>query len=127
MRAPGEQEVGTDTKPDLDKLKNEEIQSQDMGLRPFYGFEGGPALPPKWTYPSQTTVSPFLLLITQGSRGIRADLPKVEALDDVPHGQITKRSLDFVKLTASERGDIPAELGVVNYRKQKRRTVATAI
>lgn len=47
-----------------------------------------------------------------------------EVVDDTPHGQITKRSLDFVKLTASERGDIPAELGLVNFKKQRKRMAA---
>jgi hypothetical protein len=45
-------------------------------------------------------------------------------MDDSPIGQITKRSLDFVKMTASERGDIPAELGVVNFRKSRKRGAA---
>lgn len=33
------------------------------------------------------------------------------------HVQVTSSLLDFIKLTAAERGDIPPELGLVNYRK----------
>ena len=34
--------------------------------------------------------------------------------------QVTSASLDFVKLISTERGDIPPELGVVDYRRARR-------
>lgn len=49
-----------DKKPDLSKLGtgHNTVQEEDeRRMRPSYGFEGGPALPPKWTYPTTMTVS----------------------------------------------------------------------
>jgi hypothetical protein len=36
---------------------------------------------------------------------------------------VTSGVLDFIKLTATERGDIPPELGLVDYRRADGREV----
>lgn len=111
-----------DKKPDLTGSGDVAVDKSDsgIGIKPIYGFEGIPSFPPKWTYPPRPVVSPVQYLVA-----CKKELTgQEEVVDDTPHGQITKRSLDFVKLTASERGDIPAELGVVNFRKQRKRMAA---
>ena len=113
-------EMDTDIKPDINGYGHGEDKArvEAVGIKPVYGFEGCPSFPPKWTYATPDTVRP----LTTHRYGCTDD--QNELLDDTPHGQITKRSLDFVKLTASERGDIPAELGLVNFKKQRKRMVA---
>ena len=38
-------DMGGDTKPNVNETGNEGV-----GVKPIYGFEGIPSLPPKWTY-----------------------------------------------------------------------------
>jgi len=38
-------DMGGDTKPNVNDTGNEGV-----GVKPIYGFEGIPSLPPKWTY-----------------------------------------------------------------------------
>jgi hypothetical protein len=62
---------GTDRKPDLTKLgtgtgtgmqkDKDKEEDNGLGIKPVYGFEGGPSLPPRWTYPSQSAVSPLYI------------------------------------------------------------------
>lgn len=67
---------------------------------PEYAWEGAPALPDPWTY--------------------KPDLPPPPA---PPASRVTTGVLDFIKLTATERGDIPPELGLVDYRRVEGREV----
>ncbi|KAK8846663.1 hypothetical protein IAR55_005750 [Kwoniella newhampshirensis] len=97
-----------DRKPDLDRP----ITSLDLkGERPFYAEDWVPSLPLKYTYSTSTTVT--------------TTSPKVEDEQSVPPEieekqpvRVTSALLDFIKLTATERGDIPPELGVVDYRRE---------
>lgn len=61
---------------------------------PEYAWDGAPPLPEPWTY--------------------KPDLPPPKPL---PALQVTAGVLEFMKLTATERGDIPAELGLVDYKR----------
>ncbi|KAL1408624.1 hypothetical protein Q8F55_005437 [Vanrija albida] len=61
---------------------------------PPYAYDSAPGLPDAWTY--------------------KPDRPKTPPL---PPGNVTAGVLDFIKLTATERGDIPPELGLVDYRR----------
>ncbi|WOO82956.1 uncharacterized protein LOC62_04G006436 [Vanrija pseudolonga] len=61
---------------------------------PPYAYDSAPSLPPAWTY--------------------KPDRPPTPPL---PAGNVTSGVLDFIKLTATERGDIPPELGLVDYRR----------
>jgi len=67
---------------------------------PEYAWEGAPPLPDPWTY--------------------KPDLPPPPPLAP---SKVTAGVLEFMKLTASERGDIPAELGLVDYRRADTREV----
>jgi hypothetical protein len=40
-------DMDTDTKPDISNTVNGD---PGVGIKPIYGFEGVPSLPPKWTY-----------------------------------------------------------------------------
>lgn len=55
-----EMDVDTDKKPNLDGSGNEESRNDGvgMGVKPTYGFEGIPSLPPKWTYTVPEIVRP---------------------------------------------------------------------
>lgn len=69
----GEGNTDTDTKPDLSKLGTDikKEGGQARGIKPFYGFDGVPSFPPKWTYPSQAAVSlpPIILYRSEGVQG----------------------------------------------------------
>ncbi|BEJ16795.1 hypothetical protein CspHIS471_0601960 [Cutaneotrichosporon sp. HIS471] len=67
---------------------------------PEYAWDGAPGLPKPWTY--------------------KPDLPPPPGL---PVSKVTSGVLDFIKLTATERGDIPPELGLVDYRRADGREV----
>ncbi|GMK58399.1 hypothetical protein CspeluHIS016_0504310 [Cutaneotrichosporon spelunceum] len=67
---------------------------------PEYAWDGAPGLPEPWTY--------------------KPDLPPPPGL---PPSKVTTGVLDFIKLTATERGDIPPELGLVDYRRADGREV----
>jgi len=47
--------MGMDTKPNIQDTGNEGV-----GVKPIYGFEGIPSLPPKWTYAVPEIVCPSL-------------------------------------------------------------------
>nr|ODN86036.1 hypothetical protein L203_04537 [Cryptococcus depauperatus CBS 7841] len=83
-----------DIKPLLRPSGNER---EDAGNKLPFAEEWLPALPDKWTYA----------------------LPQDNTASSKPdHPQISASLLDFIKLTAAERGDIPPELGLVDYRRQ---------
>jgi hypothetical protein len=67
---------------------------------PDYAWAGAPPLPDPWTY--------------------KPDLPPPAPL---PPSRVTAGVLEFMKLTATERGDIPVELGLVDYRRADTRDV----
>jgi hypothetical protein len=67
---------------------------------PEYAWDGAPPLPDPWTY--------------------KPDMPTPAA---PPPSRVTAGVLEFMKLTATERGDIPAELGLVDYRRADTREV----
>ncbi len=67
---------------------------------PEYAWDGAPSLPEPWTY--------------------KPDPPPPPPL---PASKVTSGVLDFIKLTATERGDIPPELGLVDYRRADGREV----
>ncbi|RSH78460.1 uncharacterized protein EHS24_002185 [Apiotrichum porosum] len=65
-----------------------------LAKAPEYAWDGAPALPDPWTYKPDLVPPP-----------------------PPPSSKVTAGVLEFMKLTASERGDIPAELGLVDYRR----------
>ncbi|KAL7423294.1 hypothetical protein Q5752_002595 [Cryptotrichosporon argae] len=65
-----------------------------MRAPPEFAFEGAPVLPDKWTYRTEPANEPA-----------------------PPAAPATSGIYDFIKLTATERGDIPPELGLVDYRR----------
>lgn len=80
---------------------------------PSYLFPGAPRLPPEHSYRRKATVSD-----TDGSvrfyfcRQVEADPAQG------PQNQtLSTTLLSFIKATAVERGDIPSELGLVDYRR----------
>ncbi|WRT65130.1 uncharacterized protein IL334_002072 [Kwoniella shivajii] len=83
-----------DLKPDVSNIHTVK------GRKLPYGQDWTPILPDKWT------------LISPSSDD---DIVKDETHDQPV--QVTSALLDFIKLTATERGDIPPELGVVDYRR----------
>nr|XP_019047565.1 hypothetical protein I302_04181 [Kwoniella bestiolae CBS 10118]OCF26495.1 hypothetical protein I302_04181 [Kwoniella bestiolae CBS 10118] len=93
-----QQDQAEDIKPDLSKAR---------GVKPSYSQEWFPSLPEKWTLISPTD-----------------DNIPTSTDDSTPPNQpmqVTSALLDFIKLTATERGDIPPELGVVNYHRTSHR------
>lgn len=48
-------DMDTDTKPDINEPVN---GNPGVGIKPIYGFEGVPSLPPKWTYATPEIVCP---------------------------------------------------------------------
>lgn len=82
-----------------DLAEGEDVKPVPRGA-PEYAWEGAPALPDPWTY--------------------KPDLPPPPA---PPASRVTTGVLDFIKLTATERGDIPPELGLVDYRRVEGREV----
>jgi hypothetical protein len=50
-------QVDTDTKPDINPTRTQESANDGVGVKPSYGFEGIPSLPPKWTYATPEIVS----------------------------------------------------------------------
>lgn len=63
---------------------------------PAYAFDHAPPLPQPWTYAPDEVPPP-----------------------PPPPNKVTSGVLDFIKLTATERGDIPPELGLVDYRRRE--------
>lgn len=63
---------------------------------PPYAYENAPPLPQPWTYKPDEVQPP-----------------------PPPPNKVTSGVLDFIKLTATERGDIPPELGLVDYRRRE--------
>ena len=63
---------------------------------PSYAFDNAPPLPQPWTYKPDEVPAP-----------------------PPPGNKVTSGVLDFIKLTATERGDIPPELGLVDYRRRE--------
>jgi hypothetical protein len=57
-RQPTTVDMDTDTKPNIHDTGNEGV-----GVKPIYGFEGIPSLPPKWTYATPEIVSPSHTLL----------------------------------------------------------------
>ncbi|WVQ76706.1 hypothetical protein IAR50_006380 [Cryptococcus sp. DSM 104548] len=103
------------TLPDI--LRQEILDEQD--LRPHVdGYRGDaeeevekrldhapgwiPSLPSKWTFETPESE------LEERSKKPNANPPEV-----------TGSLLDFIKLTAAERGDIPPELGLVDYRRER--------
>ncbi|KAK4686007.1 hypothetical protein P7C73_g4131, partial [Tremellales sp. Uapishka_1] len=95
----GAEGQGSDAKPSIQRREGEKAS---------YAWEGALTLPEKWTYaiPAETDS---------------------KAPDTAP-AHLSSTLLDFIKQTATERGDIPPELGLVDYRleggggKKKRKT-----
>ncbi|WVR04329.1 hypothetical protein IAU60_001329 [Kwoniella sp. DSM 27419] len=81
------------------------------GDRLTYAGDWMPALPERWTY----VTTPGGSVETQARPAI-ADQPSLDRPTQPP--PVTSDLLNFIKLTATERGDIPPELGVVDYRRQ---------
>jgi hypothetical protein len=52
--------MDTDTKPDINSTRIQESPNDGVGVKPSYGFEGIPSLPPKWTYATPEIVYPSL-------------------------------------------------------------------
>jgi len=50
-------EMDTDTKPNINDTGP---GNEGVGVKPIYGFEGIPSLPPKWTYAVPEIVCPSL-------------------------------------------------------------------
>jgi hypothetical protein len=50
--------MNTDTKPDITSTRIQESPNDGVGVKPSYGFEGIPSLPPKWTYATPEIVCP---------------------------------------------------------------------
>jgi hypothetical protein len=51
-------DMNTDTKPDINSTRIQESPNDGVGVKPSYGFEGIPSLPPKWTYATPEIVRP---------------------------------------------------------------------
>jgi hypothetical protein len=92
---------------------------QRVGPVPMYAHVGAPGLPGAWTRPRWDRVS-----LGMPSRFPRPAVHRIVAdvqapkPDDLPPPEsllVTASSLDFVRKSASS-GDIPPELGIVNYR-----------
>ncbi|WWC87267.1 uncharacterized protein L201_002155 [Kwoniella dendrophila CBS 6074] len=92
-----------DLKPDLSSLSNRSRKSR--GIRPIYSQDWLPVLPEKWT------------LLDSFANNNTNSTSKDDTLSQDQPVQITSALLDFIKLTATERGDIPPELGIVDYRR----------
>ncbi|WWC67569.1 uncharacterized protein I206_101478 [Kwoniella pini CBS 10737] len=92
-----------DRKPDLNSMSGR--KRNEKGIKPIYSQDWFPSLPGKWT------------LLDTSKVDSNNHQPKEEVIHDQPPSQITTALLDFIKLTATERGDIPPELGVVNYSR----------
>lgn len=92
------QELSTesDQKPSIASLSTARGETGGSGEKLSYAESWMPGLPEKWTYTTSNGDYSFNLQ---------------------EHVQVTSSLLDFIKLTAAERGDIPPELGLVNYRK----------
>ncbi|KIR76342.1 hypothetical protein I306_06677 [Cryptococcus gattii EJB2] len=86
----------SDQKPSISSLSTTRGESGGSGEKLSYAESWMPGLPEKWTYATPNGEYSFNLQ---------------------EHVQVTSSLLDFIKLTAAERGDIPPELGLVNYRK----------
>jgi len=52
-------DMDTDTKPDVTSTRIPESANDGVGVKPIYGFEGIPSLPPKWTYATPEIVCPL--------------------------------------------------------------------
>ena len=51
-------DTDTDLKPDINSTRIQESPNDGVGVKPIYGFEGIPSLPPKWTYATPEIVCP---------------------------------------------------------------------
>ncbi|WVF70203.1 hypothetical protein IAT40_004991 [Kwoniella sp. CBS 6097] len=107
-----------DRKPDLARLNSDSSLSRAKaakaaaGARPAYAEDWAPVLPEKHTYISldQNALDPSL----------STTIDTNESVSQTPApAPVTSALLDFIKLTATERGDIPPELGVVDYRYRR--------
>ncbi|WVQ83840.1 hypothetical protein IAT38_005984 [Cryptococcus sp. DSM 104549] len=98
--ADGEQE---DRKPQLAALERggSGVQGGKGGKRLAVAEGWMPVLPEKWTLEAAGELQP------PTEKKPPSELP-----------QVTSTLLDFIKLTAAERGDIPPELGLVDYRRE---------
>ncbi|UOH80667.1 hypothetical protein LQV05_003323 [Cryptococcus neoformans] len=92
------QELSTesDQKLSISSLSTTRGGTGGSGEKLSYAESWMPGLPEKWTY--TTSDGEYSFNVQE-------------------HVQVTSSLLDFIKLTAAERGDIPPELGLVNYRK----------
>ncbi|CAK9779526.1 hypothetical protein CC85DRAFT_287380 [Cutaneotrichosporon oleaginosum] len=84
----------------LATLPEGEDVKPSLRASPEYAWDGAPGLPEPWTYKPDPVPPP-----------------------GAPAGKVTTGVLDFIKLTATERGDIPPELGLVDYRRADGREV----
>ncbi|WVW78845.1 hypothetical protein I302_100808 [Kwoniella bestiolae CBS 10118] len=121
-----QQDQAEDIKPDLSKAR---------GVKPSYSQEWFPSLPEKWTLISPTDDTYVNLVLNRyiavrdqaddsPSSILRGQNIPTSTDDSTPPNQpmqVTSALLDFIKLTATERGDIPPELGVVNYHRTSHR------
>ncbi|WWC59083.1 uncharacterized protein I303_101630 [Kwoniella dejecticola CBS 10117] len=94
-----------DRKPDLYSHGTSSTNHKGKGTKPIYSQEWFPSLPEKWTLLGSSTSE-------NNELPLKEDIGHDHAR---PPNQVTTALLDFIKLTATERGDIPPELGVVNY------------
>jgi hypothetical protein len=60
-----EMDMDIDTKPSLD-AKEKDKEKEVMGVKPSYGFEGVPCLPPKWTYAVPEPVRSLFIHVYNG-------------------------------------------------------------
>nr|XP_031861812.1 uncharacterized protein CI109_002641 [Kwoniella shandongensis]KAA5528884.1 hypothetical protein CI109_002641 [Kwoniella shandongensis] len=99
-----------DRKPDLDRTPTS--SNSTKGEKPYYAEDWVPSLPLKYTYSLSTLPLP--------TKKVEFELEDeiVKDDEDKPPVRVTSALLDFIKLTATERGDIPPELGVVDYRRE---------
>ncbi|OCF42099.1 hypothetical protein I317_04070 [Kwoniella heveanensis CBS 569] len=114
-----------DRKPDLARLDSEpslgmsrmQIKTAVAGERLGYAEDWTPVLPEKHTYVSLDLLESASIKTTpQNDRDQNHPPAPTPAAAPAP---VTSALLDFIKLTATERGDIPPELGVVDYRYRR--------
>ncbi|OCF59193.1 hypothetical protein L486_03695 [Kwoniella mangroviensis CBS 10435] len=96
-------EEGEDIKPDFSST----AKAKGRGIKPAYSQEWFPVLPEKWT----------MVDADASDKGNHTPNKEDQNHNHNQPIQVTSALLDFIKLTATERGDIPPELGVVNYNR----------
>ncbi|WVQ97688.1 hypothetical protein IAU59_004802 [Kwoniella sp. CBS 9459] len=113
-----------DRKPDLASLNSDSNFTKATmrakaaaahGERLAYAEDWTPILPEKHTYVSLDQSRP----LSTNSTNLDTDTDKELDPPTPAPAPVTSALLDFIKLTATERGDIPPELGVVDYRYRR--------